>query len=121
VHLPDARRGGRGIVEVAEPLPPGAAQLLGQHRVHGAGRHRRCLFLQLHQRLAVGRRHLLGHRRLEHRQRLAELHGAALELPQDGEQLLRRALLQLGGDSIGRAAGEPLAEAERRAAGRPEG
>ena len=121
VHLPDAGRRGRGVVELAEPLPPGAAELLGEHRVDGAHRHRRRLLLQLHQRLAVGGRDLLGHRGLEHRQRLAELHRPALELAQDGEQLLGRPLLELGGDGVGRPAGQPLAEAERGASGGPEG
>ncbi len=102
-------------------VPPGAAELLGQHRVDGAHRHRRRLLLQLDESLAVGSGDLLGHGRLEHRQRLAELHGSALELPQHGEQLLGGALLQFGGDGVGRAAGEPLAQAQRGASGGPQG
>ena len=121
VHLADAGRGRRLVVELLEPLPPGAAELLGEHRVHGAHRHRRRRLLQLGQRLAVGRGDLLGHRRLEDRQRLAELHRPALELPEHREQLLGGALLQLGGDGVGGPAGEPLAQAQRGAPGGPQG
>ena len=54
--------------------------------------------LQLGQGGAVGRGQLLGQGRLEHRQGLAELHRAALEVAQDAEDLLGGALLQLGVD-----------------------
>jgi hypothetical protein len=121
VHLADAGRGRRLVVEVLEAGPPGAPELLGQHRVDGAHSHRRRLLLQLDQRLAIGRGDLLGHGRLEHRQRLAELHRPALELPQHREQLLGGALLQLRGDGVGGAAGEPLAQAQRGASGGPQG
>ena len=120
MHLADARGGGGGVVELLEPLAPGATELLGEHRVHGAHRHRRRLLLELDQCLAVGGRHLLGHGGLEDRQGLAELHRPALELAQHREQLLGGALLQLGGHGVGGAAGQPLAEAERGAPGGPE-
>ena len=119
VHLADAGRRGRLVVERWNALAPRPAELLGEHRVHGAHRHRRRRLLQLGQRLAVGAGDLLGQRGLEDRQRLAELHRPALELAQDGEELLGGALLQLGGDrSAGRPA-EPLAEPEGGAPGRP--
>ena len=80
--------------------------------MHDAHRHRRRLFLQLDKRLAVRGGDLLGHRGLEHRQRLAELHRPALELAEDGEELLGGALLQLRGHRVGGAAREPLADAQ---------
>ena len=52
----------------------------GEHVAHRLRRHRRRGVLQPGELLAVGRRELVGQRRLEHRQRLAELHRAALEL-----------------------------------------
>ena len=54
---------------------------------------------------------LLGHRGLEDRQRLAELHRPALELAEHGEQLLGGPLLQLGVDLLGRPARQLLAHA----------
>ena len=91
VHLPDRGRGRREVVERPEPLPPARPEVLGQHAVHRAGRHRRRGVLQLGQRRAVGPGQLLGQRGLEDRQGLAELHRPALELAQDLEHLLGRA------------------------------
>jgi hypothetical protein len=120
VDLADAGGGGRLVVELGEPRSPGAAELLAEHRVHGAHRHGRRLLLEFHQGLAIGRRYLLRNRGLEDRQGLAQLHGPALELTQHGEQLLGRPLLQLRGDGVGVAAREPLAQAEGGPAGRPQ-
>src|SRR6185503_19747054 len=52
--------------------------------------------LQLRQGRAVGAGDLLRERRLEDGQGLAELHGAALELPEHLEQLVGGALLPCG-------------------------
>ena len=104
MHLADAGRRGRHVVELAEALGPGPAELLGQHPVHDRDVHRRRGLLQPGQRLAVGGRRLFGQRGFEDRQGLAELHRAALELAQHLEQLLGGAPLQLGGDVIARAA-----------------
>jgi hypothetical protein len=89
-----------------------AAELLGEHRVHGAHRHRRRRLLQLDQGLAVRAGDLLGHGGLEDGQLLAELHRPALELAEHGEQLFGGLLLQLGVDLLGRPAGQLLADAE---------
>jgi hypothetical protein len=121
VDLADAGRRRGCVVELREPLAPPSAELLGEHRVDGAHRHRRRLLLELGQRLAVRGGHLLGDGGLEHRERLAELHRPALELTEDREQLLRRPLLQLGGHRVGGASGEPLAESQRGAPGGPQG
>nr|BFE68024.1 hypothetical protein GCM10020092_013250 [Actinoplanes digitatis] len=110
VHLADARGGGRAVVELGEQLPPVRTELLGQRLVHARHRHRRRGLLKLGQRLPVRRRHRLGHRGLEDRQGLPELHRAALELAQDAEELIGGALLDLGGDDIRGDAGHPLAE-----------
>jgi hypothetical protein len=53
---------------------------------------------------------LVGKRGFEDAQRLAELHRAALELPQHAEELLGGALGDLRRDRVGRHAGHPLAE-----------
>ena len=94
---PMLRRGRRRVVEGQEPVAPAAAELLVEHPVHRRDRHRRRGFLQPGQRLAVRGGDVFGQRRLEHRQRLAELHRAALELAEHGEQLLGGARLQFGG------------------------
>ena len=121
VHLADRRRRGRAVVEPDQPVPPVRAELAAELVAHRRGRHRRRRVLQLGQVLAVRRRHLLGQRRLEHRQRLAELHRAALELAQGAEQLLGGALLDVGQHGLGRLAAEPLAEPQRAATGVPQG
>ena len=69
---------------------------------------------------AVRTGQLLGHRRLEDRHGLAELHRPALELAEDLEDLLGRAGLHLGGDQLGRLAAHPLADAEGGAPGEAE-
>ena len=56
---------------------------------------------------------LLGQELLEHAERLAELHRAALELAEHLEHLLRGPCLQLGGDRLGGRTPDPLADAER--------
>ena len=105
------------VVELAEPLGPAAAELLGEHPVDVAGRHRRGGVLQLRQRLAERARQLVRHRGLEHRQRLPELHRAALELAQHGEQLLGAARHHLRGDLVAVAAGQPTTPPGRGPAG----
>jgi hypothetical protein len=120
VHLADAGRGGRDVIELGELVPPVRAELLGQCPVHVRHRHRRRGLLELGQRLPVRPGHLVRHRRLEHRQRLAELHRTALELPEHAEQLLGGALLDVGGDDVAGDAHGPLAEAERRPPGEAE-
>ncbi len=104
---------------------PGAcatgAELAGQDLVHGDRRHRRRGVLQPGELLAVGRRDLLGQRRLEDRDRLAHLHRPALEVAERAEQLLGGALLHLGEHRVGRGAAEPPAHAQRGAAGEAEG
>ena len=117
VHLADA--GGRGgrLVELAEALGPPSAELLDEHPVDVAGRHGRGGVLQLRQRLAERARQLVRHRGLEHRQRLTELHRAALELAQYGEQLLGAARHHLRGDLFAVATGQPTAPPGRGPAG----
>ena len=68
----------------------------------------------------VRRRNLLGQHRLEQAQGLAELHRPALELAENSEKLLSRALLQLLTDLFGRSTTQSLTESERRAAGEAE-
>ena len=66
--------------------------------------------------LAVRRHQLVRQGGLEDRQRLAELHRAALELAQGAEQLLGRALLDLGGTA---SAGLPPSRLPNPSAVRP--
>lgn len=117
VHLPD--RGGRrrAVVELGEELAPVLAEALGQYGVHGAGGHRRRRVLKLGEGGTVGARDLLGQGGLEDRQGLPELHGAALQLAEDLEELFGRPLLQLGGDLFRGAPAEPLAQSQRRPPG----
>ena len=98
-------------------LRQSGAELLAQHLVHDGGRQRRRGLLQLGQRGPVGRGDLLGQRGLEDGQRLAELHGPALELPEDLEHLGGGAGLQFRRDHLGRLAAEPLPDAEGGASG----
>ena len=121
VHLPDRRcRGGLGV-EPDEVVLPVRAELAGEDLAHGHGGHRRCRVLEAGQVLAVRRRDLVGQGRLEDRHRLAELHRPALEVTQGAEQLLGGALLHLGQHRLGRGTPDALAEAQRGAAGVPEG
>ncbi len=117
VHLADAGRRDRGVVERAEPLAPLGAELLVEYPVDLRRGQRRRIFLQLRQRFAVGLAVLLGNRGFHHRQRLADLHRAALELTENGEQLLGGLVHQLGVDLVFRLPGQPLAQAQRRPAG----
>ena len=88
-----------------------------EHPVHLGRGQRRGLPLQLGQRLAVGLAVLLGDGGLHDRQRLADLHRAALELTEDGEQLLGGLVHQLGVDLVLGLAGQPFADAQRGPAG----
>src|SRR5581483_12038651 len=92
-------------------------ELFGEDPVHVAGRHRRGGALQLGQGLAVGPGELRRDRRLEDAQRLAELHRAALELAEHGEQLLSALGRHLGGDLLAVASGEALTPPADRATG----
>ena len=121
VHLADAGRGGRDLVEGLEAIRPAAAELLVEHAVHRGRRHRRGGLLQLGEGFAVRRGGVLGQCGFEHRQRLPEFHRTALELAEDGEQLLGGPGLQLSGDFVGGAAADPLAETDRGAPGDAEG
>ena len=85
-----------------------------------AGGHRRCGGLQLDQRLAERRGVLVRDGRLEHAQRLAELHGPALELAEHREQLLGALGHQLGGDLVAVATGQPASPAGRGPSGHAE-
>ena len=101
VDLADRRGGGRRAVEPDQPLPPVVTEVGGELLAHGGGRHRGSGVLQRGEVLAVGRGQLLGKRRLQHAQRLAELHRAALELAERAEQLLGGALLDLDQHGVG--------------------
>ncbi len=121
VHLAD--RGGRGgsAVEPDQLVPPVGTEVGGDLVAHGLRRHRWSGVLQPRQLGPVRRPQLVGERGLEHRHRLAELHGAALELAEGAEELLGGALLDLAHDEVGVPAPEPLAEPERVAPGVPQG
>ena len=120
VHLADGRGGGGRVVELGKVVPPVLAELPGQYLVHGAGRQRRRGLLQLGQRGPVRPGDLRRQRRLEDRQRLAQLHGAALELAQDAEDLVGRALLYFLRDDLGRPPADPLPDPDGRAARQPD-
>ncbi len=117
VDLPDARRGDRSGIELAEqPAPPGREGPFELGGDEGSG-HRRGGLLQRDQGLAVRARELLGQGGLHGRQRLTDLHRAALELAERGEQLLGRARLHLRGDRLTRSTTETPAESECGACG----
>ena len=82
--------------------------------MYSVGGKRRRGLLQLRQRRSVGSSKLFWHRRLEHREGLAELHGATLELTQDPEHLLCGALLNLGDHQLAGLATDPLSRPRRR-------
>ena len=88
VHLADAGRRHRGVIKGRESFAPLGAQLAVEHPVHLLGGQRRGVLLQLGQRFAVGLAELVGNRRFHDRQGLADLHRAALQLTQHGEQLV---------------------------------
>ena len=122
VHLTDRGRRSRDVVELDElGAGPAGAELAGEDLVHPVGAHRRPGLLELGERGPVRPGQLLGHRGLHDRQGLTELHRAALELPENGEQLFGRAGLQLGGDGLGRSPTHPLAHAHGDPAGVPQG
>ena len=120
VHLADARRRGRAAVHPDELVLPVRAQALRDLVADGLGRHRRRGVLQPGQLFAIGAGDLLGQRRLEHAQRLTELHRPALELAEGPEQLLGGPLLDVGQHRLGRRPAQPLAEPERGAPGVPQ-
>src|SRR4051812_27518005 len=100
MHLADRRGGSGPVVERLEAVAPVGAQLLGERRVHDTDRQGGGGLLQSCQRSAVRRGEVLRECGFEDGQRLAELHRAALELAEDAEDLLGRALLQLGRDEL---------------------
>lgn len=95
VYLADGGGSGRFVLELHEELAPLRTQLLLQHGMDRAHRHGRSGFLEFGQRRPVGPGDLLGQRGFEDGEGLPELHGAALELAQNLEELLRGALLHL--------------------------
>ncbi len=120
VHLPDGRRRLRSLVEPVEQLPPGRAQLLGQHAVQQLDPQRRCRLLELGERGPVQRGHGRWQRRLEDREQLPHLHRAALELAEHREQLLGRTALELLGERLGGLPEQPPAGLDRRSPRVPE-
>jgi hypothetical protein len=113
MDLTDRRRGGRVVVELQEQAAPLRPELPAEHVVHQRGRHWRGGVLQPGQRGAVRRHQRLGKRRLEDRQRLPELHGAALEFAEHPEELLRGPLLHLDRHGLGGCAADAPPEADR--------
>src|SRR5690606_14418553 len=101
-----------GVVEFEEFVSPVGAELVAEHLVHGRGGQRWRRLLESGQRLPVRPGQLFGQGRLEDGERLAHLHRAALELAEDGEELLGGALLNLRGDHLGGHPGDPFAETE---------
>ena len=89
-----------------------------EHPVHLVGGQRRSVFLQLGQRFAVGLAELLGNRGFHHRQGLADFHGATLELAETVNSWLAAFSISSAVDLVLRLAGQPLAEPERRPAGK---
>ena len=92
-----------------QPVPSS----LAEHVVHGGAGIGGAESWSLVELRAVGRRQLLGERRLEDGQRLAHLHRAALEVAERLEELLGGALLHLGHHGLGGGAAEPPAHADR--------
>ena len=84
------RRRGRSAVQPDQLVLPVRAEALRDLVADGLGRHRRRGVLQPGQLLAVGAGDLLGQRRLEHAQRLPELHRPALELARGSGTAARR-------------------------------
>lgn len=117
VHLADRGRGRRFVLELLEEITPVGPEPFLQCGVHALGRHRRRGFLQPGEGGAVGAGDLLREGGLEDGEGLPDLHGPALELAQGREELLRRPLLQLTGDHLGRPSADPLAEPEGGASG----
>ena len=120
VHLADGRGRGGSVVEGDELRPPLWPEVTREHPVHAAHGQRRRGFLQPRQGGTVRLGELGRQRRLEDRQRLAELHRAALELAKHPEDLVGGALLDLPGDELRGPAADALAKAERGPAREPE-
>jgi hypothetical protein len=116
----DRRHRGGSVVERGELRSPVWPEVSREHPVHAAGRQRRRGFLQPGQGGTVRLGEFGRERCLEDRQRLAELHRAALELPKDPEHLVGGALLDLPGDKLRGPAADALPEAERGPAREPE-
>jgi hypothetical protein len=121
VHLADRRRCGGVVVELREPVTPIRAELVGEHGMDRLRGHRWCGVLQAGEGRAIGPGHLFGQCCLEHAESLAELHGTALEFPQDLEHLLGSAHLDLVGDHLGGPPADAFAESERGSAGVSQG
>jgi hypothetical protein len=102
----DAAAAGASSNEVND-VPPVVPEVGGEHPVHRGGRQRRRGLLQPGQRRPVGAGQLGRQRRLEDRQRLAELHRPALELAEHPEDLVGGALLDLLRDDLRRLAPDP--------------
>ena len=92
------------------------AEVFGEDTVHRAGGQRRGRLLQLGQRCPVEAGELRREGGLEDRQGLPELHRAALELAEHAEDLVGRAVLDLGGNEL---AGRPPSRLPRPSAVRP--
>ena len=113
VHLADRGCGGRLVVEIGEAVPPLFAHVAREHLVHSLGRQRRCGFLQLGQGSPVRAGDLRGQCGLEDGYRLPELHGAALELAKDLEDLRCCPQLNFLGYQLSWPAAQPLASSQR--------
>ncbi len=120
MHLTDARRGRGIVVELAEPRSPVGAELACQHPVDVPRRHGRGCRLEFGERFAIRLGEILGNRGLHDAQCLPELHRAALEFTEYGEELFGGPGAVAGLDFGAVAAGEPAAEAHGRAARHPE-
>ena len=119
VHLADRGCGRRLVVELGEAGPPVLAHVAREHLVNSPGRQRRRGFLQPGQGIPVRAGDLRRQRSLEYRQRLPELHRAALELAKNPEDLLRCPPLNFLGDQLGWPAAQPLAGSQRGPGSKP--
>ena len=108
------------FVELGEARPPLLGHVAREHRVNSPGRHRRRGFLQPGQGRPVRFGDLRGQRGLEYRQRLPELHRAALELAKDPEDLICRPLLDFPGHQLSWPAAQALAGSQRGPACEPD-
>src|SRR5699024_2658932 len=98
VDLADRGGGGGLPVEVLEPLAPPQTELRVEDPLHLVRGERWRLGLEFGERLAERFGVPVRHPGLEHTQRLADLHGAALELTENGEDLLGGVIAHLLGD-----------------------
>gem|GEM_PF-4682243 len=119
VHLADGGRSRRLVVEPGEAGPPLLAHVAREHLVNSPGRQRRRGFLQPGQGGPVRFGDLRGQRGLEYRQRLPELHRAALELAKDPEDLICCPLLDFLGHQLSWPAAQALAGSQRGPACEP--